>query len=245
VITGESLVLRPDVNVLSNNRAYARARKREHVLCLGDSHVQVMRHVRIQCAWFRVGAVEGATASGVMDPNGVAGSMTAFIRRAQSAPRWQRVLVQLGELDCGFVIWHRAQRHGLSIDEQLGATLDSYLAFLQLLIKLEFREVIVLSAPAPTIPDDRRAWGAVANLRSEISTTQRERTDLTLRFNSELQGRCRTTGASFVDVTTGHVDRHTGLVASAFRRGADEDHHLATRPYSALIAGELSRHFSQ
>jgi hypothetical protein len=223
-----------------NSTGYARFRKREHVLCIGDSHVRVMSHVRVPGFWFRVISVEGATASGIMNPNGTAQAMPIFTSRLNRARSWQRVLVQLGEVDCGFVIWHRAERRSLSIDEQLAYTLDAYEAFIERLVASSFREVIVLSAPAPTISDDPVEWGDVANLRSEVSATQIARTDLTLRFNAQLKKRCAAIGASFVDITTGHMDERSGLIDARFLRTTPEDHHLADSPYAALISRELS-----
>jgi hypothetical protein len=224
---------------LFNRRAYARFLSREHVLCIGDSHVQVMRHVRVPGFWFRVLSVEGATASGIMNPNGTAQAMPIFTKRLSHAKPWHRLLVQLGEVDCGFVIWHRAQRHRLSIDQQMAYTLDRYEAFIQSLSTMGFREVVVLSAPAPTIGDDPIDWGEVANLRSEVSATQTARTDLTLRFNAQLQDRCQAIGIPFVDITTGHMDKRTGLIDARFLRTTHEDHHLAYRPYAQLISKEL------
>jgi hypothetical protein len=224
---------------LFNNRTYASLRKREHVLCIGDSHVRVMRYVKIPRTWFYVLSVEGATASGVMNPNGTAQAMPIFMKRLNNTRDWHRVLIQLGEVDCGFVIWHRSERRGLSIDEQLAYTLDAYQTFIEKLAIEISREIIVLSAPAPTIGDDRLKWGEVANLRSEVSASQIARTDLTVRFNAELHRRCDSLGVRFVDVTTGHIDGATGLIDARFLRSTSEDHHLADRPYAALIEREL------
>src|ERR1700722_1017066 len=224
---------------LFNRRIYAKLRRREHVLCIGDSHVRVMRHVRHPRVWFRTVSVEGATASGVMNPNGTAQAIPIFTKRLMRARTWQSVLVQLGEVDCGFVIWHRAARRDLSVTEQLVHTLNTYSAFISKIVAMGFRDICVLSAPAPTIGDDPIDWGHVANLRSEVSASISDRTVLTLRFNSEMQQRCSELGASFIDATTGHIDPTTGLVHPEFLRDTPEDHHLADFPYAALILREL------
>jgi hypothetical protein len=229
------------IDCLFNRQIYARARKRTHVLCIGDSHVQVMRRVRVPGAWLRVKSLYGATASGVMNPNSATHSLSTFTKRLRRAKPWQEVLIQLGEVDCGFVIWHRAQRHGLSIDEQLAHTLDSYTAFIGRVVDLGFRRTIVLSAPLPTIGDYQSEWGEVANLRAEVTATQAERTNLTLRFNEQLRERCDAIGVTFVDVTTGHYDPSTRLIDRRFLRTTYQDHHLADRPYARLISGELRK----
>lgn len=225
---------------LFNRLAYARLRGRRHVLCVGDSHLRVMRHVCVPGAWIRVTSVDGATASGVLNPNSQTHALSIFTARLSRAKPWQVVLVELGEVDCGFVIWHRAQRHDLSVEEQLAYTLDSYVAFIETVRGMGFRQVLVLSAPLPTIGDDPLEWGEVANLRAEVTATQRERTDLTLRFNAQLSERCRALGGvCFVDATTGHLNPVTGLVDQRFVRSTSYDHHLAGEPYARLIAQEL------
>ncbi len=224
---------------LFRRRATALALKREHVLCIGDSHTQVLRHVSMPGVWFRVKSIEGATASGLPNPKSKTGALHSFNRALERAKPWHQVLVQLGEVNCGFVIWYRAQRHGLSVEEQFTQTISSYKTFISEVVGMGFRRTIVLSVPLPTISDDGAKWGKVARLRESVTATQAERTDLTVRFNTELDERCGTIGASFLDVTSGHMDPATGLVAPRFVRESD-DHHLADRPYAELISRELA-----
>ncbi len=214
----------------------ARARRREHVLCLGDSHIEVMRHVRVPGVRFRVVAVPGATASGANNPNSETQALPTFLRALRSAKRWQHILIQLGEVDCGFVIWHRAARHGLSIEDQLQETLASYGALISRAAACSDHAVLVMSAPAPTITDDPHDWGEVANLRKEVGASQAERTLLTRRFNEGVEQMCGRLGAVFIDATTGHIDESTGLVSPDFRRPSGINHHLADAPYARLIS---------
>jgi hypothetical protein len=101
--------------------------------------------------------------------------------------------------------------------------------------------VIVLSAPLQTIRDYPSALGEVANLRKTVTASQAERTELTLRFNSELRRRCEEVGASFLDVTSGHLDPATGLIDARYVRETTHDHHLADEPYARLLSTELAR----
>ena len=148
---------------------------------------------------------------------------------------WQHILIQLGEVDCGFVIWHRASHHGLSIDDQLQETLASYGALIQRIAEFSDHPVLVMSAPAPTITDDPHDWGEVANLRKEVRATQAERTVLTVRFNKRVERLCERLGAVFIDTTTGQIDDSTGLVSREFRRQSGINHHLAQASYARLI----------
>jgi hypothetical protein len=227
---------------LFDRRLAAWMLRRDHVLCLGDSHIEVLRHVRVRGVWFRVRSVTGATASGILNPQSSTQSLIAFSTRLARARHWQQILIQLGEVDCGFLIWHRAKRRGLSAEEQLTRTLDSYVAYLQQVLSKGFSRVVVLSVPLPTIDDLPSEWGGeVANLRKEITASKAERTDLTLRFNEELRRRCEAIGATYVDATTGHLDPATGLIDPRFVRKTRMNHHLEDGPYAELLSTELAR----
>lgn len=226
-----------------NRRTLAAVLHREHVLCLGDSHVAVMRHAFVPHVWFRAKPLVGATASGVLNPQSRSNSLERFSSYLQRAQPWQRVLLELGEVDCGFLIWHRAARRGLSVEEQLTWTIDSYATFIARVRDQGFAEVIVLSVPLPTISDDSEEWGEIASLRSAVTASQAERTDLTLRFNAALAERCRALGVTFIDVTSAQLDPATGLIARGFLRETHLDHHLADEPYAALVSAQLAGHW--
>lgn len=219
----------------------ARLAQRRHVLCVGDSHVLVFDHVRVAGVWFKAFTVEGATASGIMNPHSVTRAFPLLRERLDRAPRWQHVVVCLGEVDCGFVIWHRAQRHGLSIDEQLETTLNSYVAFLRAIKEASFASLSVLSAPLPTITDDSSVRGEVANLRRHVTATQRQRTGLTRRFNERLRRRVAGEGVGFIDATSGQLDARTEVIDRRLIRDGG-DHHLRDEPYAALIADAWIEH---
>jgi hypothetical protein len=214
---------------LFNRRVLSHTLKREHALCLGDSHVTVMEHVELPGVWFRTKPLVGATASGVLNPRSKTNSLEKFTTHLEAAKPWQQVLLQLGEVDCGFVIWHRARRRNLAVEEQLTLTLDAYAKFIELVVSMGFRRVVVLSAPLPTIGDDPTRWGEIANLRKTVTASQAERTGLTLRFNEGLRMRCDALAATFVHITSGQLDPATGLIDKRFVRET-RDHHLADRP---------------
>jgi DNA-binding transcriptional regulator YdaS (Cro superfamily) len=222
-----------------DSRLVARLTRKAHVLALGDSHVNVMRHVRRDDASFRVLMIEGATASGITNPNSKTNASNIYRERVQRAKPWQHVLVQLGEVDCGFVIWHRAQRHGIGIEEQLEQTLDNYEQILTFTRDRGFASVMVMAVPLPTITDYPSMWAEIANLRKEVTATQQERTELTIRFNEHLRERCARLGLVFVDSASDQLDPATQLVKASLLRPDDRDHHLADAPYAALIERTL------
>lgn len=196
---------------------------------LGDSHLRPVEAAiaanlfsPFECRSEQVG---GATAVGLRHPTSKTQALVVF--RERLSPFDPRVLpiFQLGEVDCGFVIWVRARRYGESVDDQLAASLEAYASFLRETRDRGYRDLIVTSATLPTIRDNQLD-GEVALLRAEVKASHRERTDLTLEYNSRLAKICATEGLRFADLTSDLLDPETLLLHERFRHPDPKDHHL-------------------
>jgi len=227
-----------------NSVERARAAGQAHVVCLGDSHLSVFHKPRhpvnaahlMPHVWFDSCTIVGATARGLTNPFSRTNALTIFRRRIELAQTWQQVVFQLGEVDCGFLIWQRAKKLGESVEEQFRQSVDNYVAFVEEIRSRGFAQLFVLSAPPPTTGDDHE-WRGDTHPRRNIEISQRDRTDLTLRFNEELE---RMAGVyTFVDVTGPTMDPATSLVAPSFVNEDRTDHHLGPEPYGRLIAERL------
>ena len=231
------LVLRRMMRRPFNERAWAPDRRR--IVALGDSHLEVIpRYVAPRVtAMFDIVQVWGATAQGLVNPNSSTDALRLFQARLDRAPRWQTVLLELGEVDCGFVIWYRAEKKGLTVDDQLEVSLGNYLGFIDRQVASGF-DVWVMSAPLPTI-GDAQDWGEVANLRRMVGATQSERTALTLRYNELLQQACLARRVRFIDVSSEQLDLATGIIKPEFVHSDRLNHHLDDSSWGDLIVREL------
>lgn len=208
------------------------------LLALGDSHARVFQHPHLAKAlpgWtIDARPVIGATVSGLANPNSKTQARPQFLQAAQGPA--DAVATLMGEVDTGFVLWYRAEKYGTAVDEMLELALAQYQT---LLGELSTRcPLIVISAPLPTIRDGQ-TWGEVANERRSIKASQRERTELTLRFNAAMQRHCREHGHDFIDLDTAAMGAD-GLVSPALLNPKATDHHYATGPYARLIAAQLA-----
>ena len=221
-------------------RASRKSSARTRVLVLGDSHAWVFLHplfdLRFPKSVFEVCWVAGATASGLENPNSKTQAGPKFEQAIQTFPS-QTYILLLGEVDTGFVIWYRAQKYQAPVDEMLTLAVDQYTNFIKRLRALG--DVIVISAPLPTIPDQNQC-GEVANLRKEVKTTQCERIQLTLDFNRRMEQACAAEGASFVDLDPLSLDER-GLVKKELLNINPCDHHYDPLAYARLLASELER----
>jgi hypothetical protein len=225
-----------------NSRDLAQRDRRTHVVCMGDSHIRVFSRINedglIPWAWFDVVVAMGATAQGLVNPRSITDALRMFRRRVGAAETWQHLVFLLGEVDCGFLVWYRAQKEGVSVESQVERSLTNFGIFLGEVFERGFEKVSILSVPLPTIPDGHQ-WGAYIHERSEITATQRERTELTLSYNAQLAEMCSSGPATFVDVTSEQLDPDTGLVASSLLNTDEADHHLNEGAYAQLVAKNL------
>src|SRR5579872_5949032 len=99
------------------------------VVVIGDSHTAVFRHpvMKLRFPWvkFDVCQVGGATASGIENPNSQTQAYRVFDDRLERVVEEDTIIVLLGEVDTGFVIWYRAQKYHSSVQEMLETAIRS------------------------------------------------------------------------------------------------------------------------
>jgi hypothetical protein len=212
------------------------------VHCFGDSHALVFEDIRRRGApagiWLDVTIVSGATALGLANP----------LSQTKALPRFQKVIdrldldrplvFMLGEVDCGFLIWYRAQKFGVSPDAEMKRSLDNYTDFLDGLLAAGRRRLIVAAAPPPTIVDGQD-WGEIAHLRRSIRASQRDRTLMTVAYNDALSDWARLNKCEFLDYTSDVLDPQSMLVSDRYRNEDPLDHHLARGPFAELMTEYL------
>jgi hypothetical protein len=211
----------------------------ERVLVLGDSHISVFKHEifeqqfpRVEFVFCRAG---GATASGLENPNVKVKAYDRFLEAIQ-AEAYRKVILCLGEVDTGFVIWYRVEKFGADLSSILERTVEAYTRLIQRLAG-HCETLIVYSAPLPTIADDND-WGEVANLRKEIRATQKERTALALRFNQKVEAYCGYHDICYLNLDAECLGEN-GLVKVGLMNGDPHDHHYDEEKYALLLAGRL------
>lgn len=210
--------------------------------CIGDSHIGIFAYIAWQYFWwhtrFKFCLVEGGTAMGLANPNSQTQALPIFTQYLKEASQKDSLLFCLGEVDCGFVIWYRAQKYGLSVEEQFMRSLHNYCAFLDYVIQQGFTKIIVASVPLPTIIDNQN-WGQVARLRSEVKASLKARTELTIKYNQELRQYCHLRNLTFLDYELDILDQNQGLIKDCFRHCDPLNHHLNEQNIAPVIVPKL------
>lgn len=209
---------------------------------MGDSHVHLFRAVEssrtLSRTVIRTTIVGGATALGIVNPNSKTDALLTFRKQLRAISKRTFLLLLLGEVDCGFVIWYRAEKYGLSVESQFMKSLQNYEAFVQSLLSEGFYRIIICSAPLPTIVDGQ-CWGEVALARKDVQATQIERTRLTHAYNSSLEHMCNRLGLRMLRFDNDIRDDRSGLIRADFLSENPLDHHLNPASVAPLLAGKL------
>ncbi|SFI84314.1 hypothetical protein [Methylobacterium brachiatum] len=211
-------------------------------LIFGDSHIWTFKYadekgwIRQPCDFIEV---MGATAVGLRNPNGQTNALEIFAQGLLPPREQFTPVMQLGEVDCGFVIWWRAMKLAESVDAQLETSINAHFGFVDRLLSEGYSTVVLTGAALPTIRDGQD-WGEIANKRREVVTSLVERTQLTMRYNAMLRDGAARRGLPFIDISSEIIDRATGVISDAFRAEDPLDHHLNSERAGRLWATALN-----
>lgn len=218
---------------------------RKEILVIGDSHAKIFSHQSMRNGlssfFFNVTSVGGATVSGLQNPNSKTQALPIF-EKSISSSKADTIIVLLGEVDTGFVIWHRAERHNAPIEEMLDIALTNYQNLLASMLQTK-RNVICISAPLPTIRDGE-FLGDVANARKEIKASQLERTNITILFNKRIEEFCKNHRIPYINLDSKSLGQD-GLVDMRLLNKNPTDHHYDLQKYAEMLIPEIKKFMEQ
>jgi hypothetical protein len=211
----------------------------KEILVIGDSHASIFKHAkfikRFPNHFFNVVSVGGATVSGLQNPNSKTQSYEIFLNEYKKS-KAKTIIVLLGEVDTGFVIWYRAEKYNESVTTMLNVALKNYQELLSFFTKNS--NVICISTPLPTIKDNQ-SFGGVANARKDIVATQLERTKLTLEFNRKMHYFCNENSIAYVNLD--QLSLNTSGCVNEYLLNSDlNDHHYDDLKYADLIIRNMN-----
>jgi hypothetical protein len=201
------------------------------ILVLGDSHSDIFNYCnkKQKNIHFEVVIVGGATAQGSVNPNSNTNALNIFKKKIYNITHndYKYIIINLGEVDCGFVIWYRKNKHNIGIEDQLKITTDNLFNFinLEILPYFESAQIIINGSVLPTIKDNTDTKYLIG-ARSEINVSQIDRTNLTIKYNDILKNYSLINGYNYMDITNYILDNETKVVSTIFLNKDIFDHHL-------------------
>ena len=200
------------------------------ILVFGDSHTDVFRYVSIKQSeyLFDVILVGGATAQGSVNPMSKTNALSIFRDSISKMDlsSYDKVLVMLGEVDCGFLIWYRSNKYKISLDEQLNTSTKNLSEFLKNDVSKNFNpnNIVICGAILPTIKDGVE-FGDIANLRREVEVSQKDKTALTIKYNNILKSICNQNNYVYMDINN-YIVGVNGLIDDKYINEIPTEQHL-------------------
>jgi len=192
---------------------------------IGDSHALVFEYSERQDMIFNVKWVGGATARGSINPNNSTNSLNTF-KQFIDQNTSDKLIIMLGEVDCGYLIWYKHQKEGLDIHSQANEAISRLLEFISkyVLKYYEAKDIIILGSNPPTIEDNADPK-FLAGARSEIKASLKERLSLTRYYNSVLKTKCIEHGYHYFDILE-HVINEADCIIEKWKHHDKHNHHL-------------------
>lgn len=210
----------------------------QEILIIGDSHANVFHNKQFKSYFstffFDIVVVGGATVSGLNNPNSKTNSFSIFLNKLKSS-KASTTIILLGEVDTGFVIWYRAEKHKTPLLVMLDMAIENYQNLIMEISKKS--RVICISTPLPTIKDENN-WGDIANARKNIKATQLDRTNLTLLFNNRMHEFCKKCGFVYLSFDEESIGEK-GIVKKCLLNSNPNDHHYDMEKYASMIIDKL------
>lgn len=222
----------------------ARRKKTTLLHCLWDSHLRYFKKSSYCHLWentcFKFCEVPGATASGLNNPNSKTKAYKIFSDYVEQVSLDDNILLCLWEVDCGFVIWWRAQKYNEKIENMLNVTIETYIHFIKEIKARWFTKIIVCSAILPSIQDDANMW-EIINARKSINSNLIERTIITQRFNLAMKMHCSYVNIDFLDLEEDTLDKKSGTINKYYLNKNPCDHHLDKTKMAKIIIAKLKK----
>ena len=198
------------------------------ILCCGDSHTRIFRYLNKKQSKlnFLVCEVPGASAQGAVNPNSRTDALNIY-KNVVTNVKADKILIMLGEVDCGFVIWVRSKKYNISVDEQIEKCVNNLFEFINFILNktdLKSEDIIVTGSILPTISDSTNKI-YLNGARAEVDISQLERTNKTIEYNNMLKDMSQKNGYKYIDITSQLIGVN-GLVKDEFLNKNPSDHHL-------------------
>lgn len=232
----------------SLTKAFRRVRRSclggHRILILGDSHAGVFEylfdHDLLAPHLLNCEIVGGATACGLNNDRSVTGAFAIYQRSLQRFADFEVVVIMLGEVDCSFAFWNRAQRHGETVIDQIPRAIQGIERLLAWGTSQSARQRFVLAGSIlPTIRDDQ--IDQQYEVRRSVRASQRERTELVLGYNEALRRLAAQRSCPYMDITAPTIDPDTGLLRQKYLVRDKVDIHQSQPMTAGLWASEMRR----
>ena len=189
---------------------------------------------------FDVRLVEAASARGLRNPDSKTQSRRLFSEKLATKKNAKKVLIVLGEVDCGYLAYISAKKYNTTVEEELAKSCNNLVSFVEDVVIGEHgfkcEQVMILGSFLPAIKDTTFKKCLHA-LRPNVEANQRERTVKTLFFNDMLKKKCKEQDFTYFDITSETMG-DDGTIKDEYLHPNVYNHHLdITKIWGLLLQG--------
>lgn len=197
----------------------------KYIKVIGDSHTSIFDGYQGDEFFFKQVRVHGATARGSANLKTKTNSLELF-REGLKGKKADKIIIGLGEVDCGYVIWWQNKFKQKSIEDALNESIDGMFNFIENEVSPIYKanEIILMSVIPPVIEDNTNSK-FLEGRRSEVNPSLDERLALTNVWNSKLANRCKELGYYCINMNTKLLDENN-RVKKEYRNPNEWNHHL-------------------
>lgn len=215
------------------------------ITVFGDSHTSIFTAINeaAQFDIFKVVSVPGATALGAVRPDSATNALNEFRKVLMSdSTVISKVIIHLGEVDCGFLSWLLAKKKGGLPFEYLQRSVESVATFATEVLdscrQLEPSDIMFLGVPY-SIEVDTQSRHFLHGLRAEVVVTKTQVDEGIDFYNRCLQNVCLVSGYTYIDSASIYCSP-LKQVCSMCLPDSPFDHHLNyNRAWALLICALL------
>lgn len=211
----------------------------EKIMVIGDSHTEVFEGYIGKDYIFEQVRCHGATARGAISPITKTDSLKIF-RNGLATKEANRVIIELGEVDCGYLLWMKNKQTGEPLLDLMNESIDRLIKFVEEEVYQYFGpEDVIMMSVIPPIVEDMTDKRFLDGNRGGVNPSLAERRSLTRMWNKRLARECSARGWKNLNInpkiTTGEE------VIQQFRNPNPWDHHLWPASTIGTIIEELER----
>lgn len=201
------------------------------ILTFGDSHSRVFKYIDEQIDGIQIDSfvIGSSSAQGTINPNSVSNFLnefTKFIDESNDISEYDKIVIMVGEIDCGSLIWTESMKKKTTIDHQLSVSTGNLFEFIKkyVLDHFDSNKIVICGSILPTIADDVK-WGNSRNIRKGTNASQSDKTKLTIEFNNILKEFSINNNINYIDITDDIIS-DSGLIDSEYLDDDELEHHL-------------------
>jgi hypothetical protein len=152
-----------------------------------------------------------------------------------------KIILQLGEVDCGFSLWIKSEIKNKDPQKELEYIIERYLSFITTIKNNGFQDILVSTVSPPTIRY-YSDWGDdVSHARRLVSANIEQRTKITTNMNLQLKKLAVDSGYFFIDFYSELINDNTGLVDDLYLCENESEIHLNDEEVAKLIVTKLTK----